>query len=106
VGQKYEVSLNHIISFEMEIKLQYKDCDITIKKNDKVYVINAIIISEEGYIVEMSETFISKNRIYSNLINYLNDTLYLDLEKVYQKLINKKNFTDKIRSNNSNDNNF
>jgi len=98
VGQKHEISINHIISFEMEIKIQYKDCDIQIKKNDKIYVINAIIISKEGYIVEMSETFIAKNRIYSNLIDYLNNVLYLDLEKVYQKLINKKNFIDKINS--------
>ena len=83
----------------MEIKIQYKDCDINLKKNDKVYVINAVTISKEGYIVEMSETFISKNRIYYNLINYLNNTLYLDLEKVYQKLIAKKKFVDKIRNN-------
>jgi hypothetical protein len=99
VGQKYEIVTNNIISFEMEIKIQYKDCDINLKKNDKVYVINAVTISEEGYIVEMSETFISKNRIYSNLIDYLNNTLYLDLEKVYQKLIAKKKFVDKIRNN-------
>ena len=98
MGQKHEISISHIISFEMEIKIQYKDCDIQIKKNDKVYVINAIIISKEGYIVEMSETFIAKNRVYSNLIDYLNNMLYLDLEKVYQKLINKKNFIDKINS--------
>ena len=56
----------------MEIKIQYKDCDINLKKNDNIYVINAVTISDEGYIVEMSETFISKNRIYSNLIDYLN----------------------------------
>ena len=99
MGQKYEIVTNNIISFEMEIKIQYKDCDINLKKNDKVYVINAVTISEEGYIVEMSETFISKNRIYSNLIDYLNNTLYLDLEKVYQKLIAKKKFVDKIRNN-------
>jgi len=103
VGQKkYILTENNIISFEMIVKLQYKDCDINIKKNDKVYVINAITISKEGYIVEMSETFISKNRIYSNLINYLNNTLYPDLEEVYQKLKMKKNFSNKIRSNNNN----
>ena len=99
MGQKYEIVTNNIISFEMEIKIQYKDCDINIKKNDNIYVINAVTISDEGYIVEMSETFISKNRIYYNLINYLNNTLYLDLEKVYQKLIAKKKFVDKIRNN-------
>ena len=98
MGQKHKVSINNIISFEMEIKLQYKDCDINLKKNDKIYIISGVTISKEGYIVEISETFISKNRIYSNLIDYLNNTLYLDLERVYQKLINKKNFIDKIDS--------
>ena len=96
MGQKYEIRTNHIVSFEMEIKLQYKNCEIIIKRNNKVYVINSIIISKKGYIVEISETFLSKNRIYPHLIDYLNNVICQDLEMVYQKLINKAAFVDKI----------
>ena len=98
MGQKYEIFNSHIISFEMEIKIQYKDCDIIVKKNDRIYVINAVIISKEGYIVEYSETFLAQNRIYPKIIDYLNNIILLDLENVYQKLINKMNFRDKINS--------
>ena len=96
MGQKYEIKTNHIVSFEMEVKLQYKDCEIIIKKNDRIYIINSIIISKKGYIVEISETFLSKNRIYSHLTDYLNNVICQDLEMVYQKLINKAAFVDKI----------
>jgi len=100
VGQKYEIVTNNIISFEMTVKLQYKDCQMTFKKTDQVYKIDAVDITEKGYIVEFSETFLAKKKIYPNLLNYLNNVVDQDLNMVYQKLKNKKKFTDKIRNNN------
>ena len=100
MGQKYEIVTNNIISFEMTVKLQYKDCQMTFKKTDQVYKIDAVDITEKGYIVEFSETFLAKKKIYPNLLNYLNNVVDQDLNMVYQKLKNKKKFTDKIRNNN------
>lgn len=97
MGVKYEIRNNHIVSFEMETKFQYKNCSVTIKKNDRVYVIDCVIISKEGYIVEISEAFLAKNRIYPCIINYLNNIIDNDLDVVYQKLINKKGFIDKLK---------
>jgi len=99
VGQKYEIVTNNIISFEMIVKLRYKDCEMTFKKTDQVYKIDAIDISKKGYIVEFSETFLAKKKVYPNLLNFLNNVVDQDLNVVYQKLIIKKKFTDKIRNN-------
>ena len=98
MGQKYKIANNNIISFEMTAKLQYKNCEMTLKKTDQVYIINAVDITEKGYIVEFSETFLEKKKAYPNLLNLLNN-LDQDLDIVYQKLITKKKFVDKIRSN-------
>ena len=98
MGQKYEIKTNNIISFEMTVKLQYKNCEMTLKKTDQVYIIDAVDITEKGYIVEFSETFLEKKKAYPNLLNFLNN-LDQDLNIVYQKLINKKKFVDKVRNN-------
>ena len=98
MGQKYEIKTNNIISFEMTVKLQYKNCEMTLKKTDQVYIINAVDITERGYIVEFSETFLEKKKTYPNLLNFLNN-LDQDLNIVYRKLINKKKFVDKVRNN-------
>ncbi len=100
MGQKYEITNNDIISFEMSVKLYYKDCEMTFKKTDQIYKIDAIDISKRGYIVEFSETFLAKKKVYPNLLNFLNQMVYQDLNIVYQKLKNKKKFTDHIRNNN------
>jgi len=102
VGQKYEIVNNNIISFEMIVKLQYKNCEMTFKKTDQVYKIDVVDITEKGYIVEFSETFLAKKKAYPNLLNFLNNVVDLDLNIVYQKLKVKKQFTDKIRNNNNN----
>ena len=98
MGQKYKIVNNNIISFEMTVKLQYKNCEMTLKKTDQVYIINAVDITEKGYIVEFSETFLEKKKAYPNLLNLLNN-LDQDLNIVYQKLITKKKFVDKVRNN-------
>ena len=99
MGHKYEIENNNIISFEMIVKLQYENCEMTFKKTDQVYKIDAIDISKKGYIVEFSETFLAKKKVYPNLLNFLNNVVDLDLNVVYQKLKVKKKFTDKIRNN-------
>jgi len=98
VGQ-YKITNSNIISFEMIVKLSYKDCEITFKKTNQVYIITAIDITKKGYIVEFSETFLAKKKIYPNLLNFLNNVVNEDLNMVYQKLIAKKNFINKIRNN-------
>ena len=82
----------------MSVKLQYKDCEMNFKKTDQVYIIAAVDITEKGYIVEFSETFLEKKKAYPDLVNLLNN-LDQDLKMVYQKLIAKKKFVDKIRNN-------
>ena len=99
MGQKYEIVANNIISFEMTVKLQYKNCEMTLKKTDQVCKIDVIDITEKGYIVEFSETFLAKKKAYPNLLNYLNTVVDQDLNIVYQKLKMKKKFTDKVRNN-------
>jgi hypothetical protein len=102
VGQKYIITDNNIISFEMTVKLRYKDCEMTFKKTDQVHKIDAIDISEKGYIVEFSETFLAKKKENPNLLNFLNNVVDQDLDMVDQKLKMKKKFTNKIRNNNNN----
>ncbi len=98
MGQKYEIVANNIISFEMIVKLQYKNCEMTLKKTDQVHIIDAVDITEKGYIVQFSETFLTKDKICPNLVNFLNNVVDQDLNMVYQKLIAKKKFVDKIRN--------
>jgi len=99
VGQKHEIVTNNIISFEMIVKLQYKDCEMTFKRIDHICKIDAVDITEKGYIVEYSETFLAKEKICPYMLNFLNNVVNHDLDIVYQKLIAKKKFVDKIRNN-------
>lgn len=100
MGQKYEIVTNNIISFEMNVKLQYKNCEMTFKKTDQIYKIDAIDITEKGYIVEFSQTFLAKKKVYPNLLNFLNNVVDQDLDIVYKKLQNKKNLRDALDCNN------
>ena len=86
----------------MIAKIQYKDCEMTLKKTDQVHKIDVVDITRKGYIVEFSETFLAKKKIYPNLINFLNNVVDQELNIVYQKLKMKKNFSNKIRNNNNN----
>jgi len=99
VGQ-YKINNNNIISFEMTVKLQYKNCEMTLKKTDQVNIIGAIDITEKGYIVEFSETFLEKKKAYPNLLNFLNNVIDQDLDIVNKKLQNKKNLRDALNYNN------
>ena len=97
----HKITNNNIISIEMTVKLQYKDCEMTFKKTDQVHKIDVVAITKKGYIVEFSETFLAKKKAYPNLLNFLNNVVDQDLDIVYQKLKVKKEFSDKIRSNNN-----
>ena len=99
MGQ-YKINNNNIISFEMTVKLQYKNCEMTLKKTDQVNIIGAIDITEKGYIVEFSETFLEKKKAYPNLLNFLNNVIDQDLDIVNKKLQNKKNLRDALNYNN------
>ena len=98
MGQK--ITNKDIISFEMTVKLQYKDCEMTFKKTDQVHTIDTVDITKKGYIIEFSETFLAKKKVYPNLLNFLNNVVDKDLGTVYKKLQNKKNFRDKLNYNN------
>jgi Ni,Fe-hydrogenase maturation factor len=100
VGQKCTFTDNNIIAFEMNVKLQYKNCEMTLKKTDQVYIIDAVDITEKGYIVQFSETFVAKKKVYPNLLNFLNNVIDQDLNTVYKKLQNKKNLRDALDCNN------
>ena len=102
MGQKHKLTDNNIIAFEMTVKIQYKDCEMTFKKTDQVHTIDVVDITKKGYIVEFSETFLAKKKIYPNLFNFLNNVVDQELNIVYQKLKMKKNFNNKIRNNNNN----
>jgi len=84
----------------MTVKLQYKNCEMTFKKTDQVYKIDVIDITEKGYIVEFSETFLAKKKAYPNLLNFLNNVVDQDLDIIYKKLQNKKNLRDALDCNN------
>ena len=84
----------------MTVKLQYKNCEMTLKKTDQVYIIGAVDITEKGYIVEFSETFLEKKKAYPNLLNFLNNVIDQDLDIVNKKLQNKKNLRDTLNCNN------
>jgi len=98
VGQN-KITNSNIISFEMSVKLQYKDCEMTFKRIDQVCKIDAVAIAEKGYIVEFSETFLAKKKVYPNLLNFLNNVVDLDLDIIYKKLQNKKNLRDSLDCN-------
>ena len=99
MGQ-HKITNSNIISFEMNVKLNYKDCEMNLKKIDQIYSIYLKDITPSGYIVEFSETFLAKKKQYPNLLNYLNNIINEDIETTYQKLIAKKKFAEKIRNNN------
>ncbi|MBA7515653.1 hypothetical protein ES705_07695 [subsurface metagenome] len=97
----HKITNNNIIAFEMIVKIQYKDCEMTFKKTDQVHKIDVVDITKKGYIIEFSETFLAKKKVYPNLLNFLNNVVDQELDTVYQKLKVKKEFSDKIRSNNN-----
>ena len=91
-----KITKNDIISFEMVVKLTYKDCEVTAKRNGQFLEVQVANFSGKGYFTEKSETFICDGE-YPNLLNYLNNNIHY-IEEVYEKTIeaNTRN-DDKIR---------
>ena len=76
-----------IISYNCTIKLNYKNCDVVLKRfvNDADMTIT--IISGKGYIIGKNKTFICKPG-YNHILNYLNENInYID--DIYNDIIKK-----------------
>ena len=71
-----------LIHFEMSIVFFYKDCEVTLKKVNQIYLIKITGISNFGNLLSASKAFKKKvNR--KIVINYLKGELE-NIEKVYK----------------------
>ena len=82
-----EIKIDDIISFEMNVKLNYKNCEVTVKRHGKILDLTIVNISNKGYIIEKNKTFICEARV-NDLLNYLNDSLHY-IDDIYDNLIEK-----------------
>lgn len=71
----------------MTAKIDYKNCEVTLKRHGKVFELNIINISKKGYIMEINKTFIL-NTDYHNVLSCLNENIVY-IEEIYKKLIKK-----------------
>ena len=77
-----------LISFEMSIVFFYKDCEVTLKKINQIYIIKITGISNFGNLLSASRAFKKKvNR--KTVIEYLEGELE-NIEEVYQDVIGKE----------------
>ena len=79
------VNENDIISFEMTIRLNYKNCEVTVKRFGKIFDLTIVNISNKGYFIKRNKTFICGSRV-NYLLNYLNDSRHY-IDDIYDKLI-------------------
>ena len=83
MGQK--IKIDDIISFEMTVRLNFKNCEVTVKRFGQILDIHVSNFSDKGYFTEKSENCIGQSE-YSDLLNYLNDNIQY-IEEIYQKTI-------------------
>jgi len=77
-----------LINFEMNIVFYYKDCEVTLKKLNQIYIIKITGVSDFGNLLSASRTFKKKvNR--KTVIDYLKSELE-NIEKVYQNVTSKE----------------
>ena len=77
-----------LINFEMGIVFFYKDCEVTLKKVNQIYIIKITGISNFGNLLSASRAFKKKvNR--KTVIEYLEGELE-NIEEVYQDVIGKE----------------
>ena len=77
-----------LIHFEMDIVFYYKNCEVTLKKINQIYIIKITGISNFGNLLSASKAFKKKvNR--KIVINYLKGELE-NIEKVYKDVLNKE----------------
>ena len=87
---------DNIISFCCTIKLDYKNCDVTLKRYGHIVDLSITHITDRGYIVEKNNTFVSSPE-YRHLLNYLNENIG-HIEEIYNEVIEKSTRNDsKIR---------
>ena len=79
------VNIDDIVSFEMTAVIEYKNCEVTIKKFGKILDLTIKGISDKGYLIEKNKDFICKlNCIH--LLNYINENTG-KISEIYNDLI-------------------
>ena len=77
-----------LISFEMSIVFFYKDCEVTLKKVNQIYIIKITGISDFGNLLSASRVFRKKvNR--KMVIDYLKREIK-NIHDVYESVLNKE----------------
>ena len=77
-----------LIHFEMSIVFFYKDCEVTLKEVNQIYIIKITGISDFGNLLSASRAFKKKvNR--KIVIDYLEREIE-NIDKVYESLLNKE----------------
>ena len=90
------VNKDDIISFEMTVKLNYKNCEVTVKRHGKILDLTIVNISNKGYFIKRNKTFIHETK-YSNLLTAINGNIGY-IEELYDNLIEEDaRNDDKIR---------
>jgi len=83
-----EIKKKDLIHFEMTIRFFYKDCEVTLKKLNQIYIIIITGISDMGNLLSASRVFRKRvNR--QSVINYL-DSEIDNIEKVYGNVLKKE----------------
>ena len=77
-----------IINFEMGIVFYYKDCEVTLKKINQIYIIKIIGISNFGNLLSASRAF-NKEVNRQTVIDYLENEIG-NIERVYKDVLNKE----------------
>ena len=86
------VNEDDIISSEMNVKLNYKNCEVTVKRFGQILNVHVSNFSDKGYFTEKSEDLICQSE-YIDLLNYLNDNIQY-IEGVYLKTIEENTRND------------
>ena len=81
----HEIKIDDIISFEMTARLNYKNCEVTLKKFGKILDLTIVNISNKGYFIKRNKNFICDSSV-NDLLNYLNDNIHY-IDDIYDNLI-------------------
>ena len=77
-----------LINIEMDITFYYKNCEVTLKKINQIYIIKITGISDFGNLLSASRVFRKKvNR--KIVIDYLEREIE-NIQKVYESILNKE----------------
>ena len=87
-----EIKIDDIISFEMTVRLNFKNCEVTVKRFGQILDIHVSNFSDKGYFTEKSDDFICHSE-YVDLLNYLHNNIQY-IEGVYKKTIEENTRND------------